>query len=57
MTFNPDRTSTDSEFKRPLLDANEERLARDLQRDSDLRVDGLRYSLLGRILSLFGGKR
>jgi hypothetical protein len=57
MTFNPDRTITDFEFKRPLLDPNEERLARDLQRDSDLRVDGLRYSLLGRILSLFGGKR
>ena len=56
MTFNPDRTTTDSEFKRPLLDPNEERLARELQRDSDLRVDGLRYSLLGRILSLFGGK-
>jgi hypothetical protein len=57
MTFNPDTTITDFEFKRPLLDPNEERLARDLQRDSDLRVDGLRYSLLGRILSLFGAKR
>jgi hypothetical protein len=57
MTFNPDKTRTDSEFKRPLLEPSEERLARDLQRDSELRVDGLRYSLLGRILSLFGGKR
>ncbi|HUO66135.1 MAG TPA: hypothetical protein VMV37_01280 [Gammaproteobacteria bacterium] len=57
MTFNPDTTSTTAEFKRPLLDPNEERLARELQRDSDLRVDGLRYSLLGRILSLFGAKR
>lgn len=57
MTFNPDTTITDFEFKRPLLDPSEERLARDLQRDSDLRVDGLRYSLLGRILSLFSGKR
>jgi hypothetical protein len=57
MTFNPDKTIADSEFKRPLLDPSEERLARDLQRDSDLRVDGLRYSLLGRFLSLFGGKR
>ena len=57
MTFNPDTTSNDFEFKRPLLDPSEERLARDLQRDSELRVDGLRYSLLGRILSLFGGKR
>jgi hypothetical protein len=57
MTFNPDTTSTTSEFKRPLLDPSEERLARDLFRDSELRVDGLRYSLLGRLLSLFGGKR
>ena len=57
MTFNPDTKITDFEFKRPLLDASEERLARDLQRDSALRVDGLRYSLLGRILSLFGAKR
>ena len=31
--------------------------ARDEAADSDLRVDGLRYSLLGRVLSLFGGKR
>ncbi len=57
MTFNPDTTSTEFEFKRPLLDRNEERLARELQRDSDFRVDGLRYSLLGRLASLFGGKR
>jgi hypothetical protein len=57
MTFNPDKTFTDFEFKRPLLDPSEERLARDLQRDSALHVDGLRYSLLGRFLSLFGGKR
>jgi len=57
MTFNPDKTSTELQFKRPLLDPAEERLARELQRDSELRVDGLRYSLLGRILSLLGGKR
>ncbi len=57
MTFNPDTTMTDFEFKRPLLDPSEERLARDLLRDSELRVDGLRFSLLGRLLSLFGGKR
>jgi hypothetical protein len=57
MTFNPDKTSATSEFKRPLLDPSEERLARELQRDSALRVDGLRLSLLGRFLSLFGGKR
>jgi len=56
MTFNPDTTITDFEFQRPLLDPSEERLARDLLRDSELRVDGLRNSLLGRLLSLFGGK-
>lgn len=57
MTFNPDTTKTDAEFKRPLLDPSEERLARELQGDSAFRVDGLRYSVLGRILSLFSGKR
>jgi hypothetical protein len=57
MTFNPDATRPEFEFKRPLLDPNEERLARELQRDSDLRVDGLRNSLLGRLAGLFGGKR
>jgi hypothetical protein len=48
---------TEFEFKRPLLDANEERLARELQRDSDFRVDGLRNSLLGLLAGLFSGKR
>jgi len=57
MNFNPDKTFTDLDFKRPLLDPSEERLARDLNRDSALHVDGLRYSLIGRFLSLFGGKR
>jgi len=56
MTFNPDTTTID-EFKRPLLDPTEERLARELQGDSDFRVDALRFSLLGRLLSLFTGKR
>jgi hypothetical protein len=57
MTFNPDTTTIDAEFKRPLLDPSEERLARELLGDSDFRVDGLRFSLLGRLLSLFTGKR
>jgi hypothetical protein len=57
MTFNPDTTTPEFEFKRPLLDPNEARLARELQRDSDLRVDGLRNSLLGRLVGLFSGKR
>jgi hypothetical protein len=57
MTFNPEATITEVEFKRPLLDPSEERLARELQRDSNFRVDGLRYSLLGRLLSLLTGSR
>jgi len=57
MTFNPDTTMTEFEFKRPLLEPNEERLARELQRDSDFRVDGLRNSLLGLLAGLFAGKR
>ena len=57
MTFTPDTNTKDAEYKRPLLDPSEERLARELQGDSALRVDGLRYSVLGRLLSLFAGKR
>jgi hypothetical protein len=57
MTFNPEATTTEVQFKRPLLDPSEERLARELQRDSNFRVDGLRYSLLGRLLSLLTGSR
>jgi len=57
MTFTPDTTMNEAEYKRPLLDASEERLARELLGDADFRVDALRYSLLGRLLSLFTGKR
>jgi hypothetical protein len=57
MTFNPEKTMSEADFKRPLLDPSEERLVRELQRDSDFRVDGLRYSVLGHLLSLFSGKR
>jgi hypothetical protein len=57
MTFKPDTTITEAEFKRPLLDPNEERLAREMQGDSALRVDGLRYSMLGRLLRLITGRR
>ena len=57
MTFTPDTTMTEAEYKRPLLDPSEERLARELQRDSDFRVDALRYSVLGRLLSLITGNR
>ena len=54
MTINFESTITEAEFDRPLLDANEEQLAREIQRDTDLAVDGLRRSLLSRLLTLFG---
>ena len=57
MPFIPDKTTTEVDYKRPLLDPSEERLAREMQGDSEFRVDALRYSVLGRFLSLFTGKR
>jgi hypothetical protein len=50
-------TATTGEYKRPLLDANEERLARELQRDADFRVDSLDKSVLSRLLSFLSPKR
>jgi hypothetical protein len=55
--INFESTMTEADFKRPLLDASEERLARELNRDSDFRVDSLNGSLLGRLLNLFSAKR
>ena len=57
MTFKPDTTMTEAEFKRPLLDPDEERLALKMQGDSALRVDALRYSVLGRLLRFITGRR
>jgi len=57
MAANFERTMTEADFKRPLLDATEERLARELQRDSDFRVDSLNGSLLGRLLNFLSAKR
>lgn len=48
-------TMTEAEFKRPLLDAAEERLAREARGDVDLAVEGLADSLLSRIVRLFSG--
>jgi hypothetical protein len=50
-------TMTEADFKRPLLDATEERLARELQGDGDFRVDSLNGSLLGRLLNFLSAKR
>ncbi len=49
-------TMTEADFKRPLLDAAEERLARELGRDADLAVDGLDKTLLGWLLNLVAGR-
>ena len=53
-----DTTMTGADFQRPLLDANEARLAREMRGDADFSVDGLRSSFLSQLLALFGiGKR
>ncbi len=49
-------TMTEADFKRPLLDAAEDRLAREARGDADFSVDGLDQSLLSRLLGLFSGR-
>ena len=56
MGINFEQTLSEKDFKRSLLDPNEDRLARELRGDSDLDVEGLSLSLFGRLLSLFTGK-
>jgi hypothetical protein len=46
---------TEADFTRPLLDAAEDRLARDARGDADLVVEGLRDSLLSRLFRLVSG--
>ena len=48
-------TMTEADFKRPLLDATEERLAREARGDVDLAVEGLNDSLLSRLIRLVSG--
>jgi hypothetical protein len=50
-------TLTEADFKRPLLDAAEERLVREARGDVDLGVEGLADSLLSRIVRLFSRLR
>jgi len=56
MGVNFEATITEADFTRPLLDAAEERLARETRGETDLSVEGLRSSLLSRFLGLFVGK-
>jgi hypothetical protein len=55
MGINFEATLTEADFKRPLLDAAEEKLAREARGDVDLVVEGLADSLLSRLLRLFSG--
>jgi hypothetical protein len=48
-------TMTEADFKRPLLDAAEERLAREARGDVDLTVEGLVDSLFSRLIRLVSG--
>ena len=51
-----DNTYTDQEFKRRLEKANDDWIAKAARREPDLTVDGLRGSLIARLLALFGAK-
>jgi hypothetical protein len=48
-------TMTEADFPRPLLKAEEERLAREARGEADLTVEGLADSLLSRLLRLVSG--
>ena len=48
-------TMTEADFKRPLLDAAEDKLVRDARGGVDLAIEGLRDSMLSRLLRLFSG--
>jgi hypothetical protein len=48
-------TMTEADFKRPLLDAAEDRLAREVRGGVDLAVEGLKDSLLSRLIRLLAG--
>ena len=49
-------TMTEADFKRPLLDAAEDHLAREARGGVDLTVEGLNDSLLSWLVGLILGK-
>jgi hypothetical protein len=57
MATNFETTMTEADFKRPLLDANEERLVREARGDVDLKVEGLNGSLFSWLVGLVSGER
>jgi hypothetical protein len=50
-------TMTEGDFKRPLLDAAEDHLVRQVCGGVDLTVEGLKHSLLSRLTSVVFGAR
>jgi hypothetical protein len=57
MAPNFETTMTEADFKRPLLDATEERLVREARGDVDLDVEGLKSSLFSWLVGLVSGGR
>ncbi len=58
MAIQFDTTMTETDFKKPLLDATEERLAREARGEVDLNVEGLKHSVLSWLLrAVSGGAR
>ncbi len=53
--MNFDTTMTEADFKKPLLDATEERMAREIRGEVDLHVEGLRDSILSWVLRVVSG--
>jgi hypothetical protein len=57
MAIDFEATMTEAEFTRPLLDAAEDRAAREARGEVDLAVEGLADSLLSRLIRLVSGGR
>ena len=55
MLINFQATMTEADFQRPLLDAAEDRFAREAHGEVDLAVEGLRDTLLSRLVRLVSG--
>jgi hypothetical protein len=52
-----DDTYTDLEFKQRIADANLDWMGQFAQTEPDLKVEGFRYSFLGRLLRLFSSTK
>jgi hypothetical protein len=55
MAINFETTMTEADFKKPLLDATEERLAREARGEVDLNVEGLKDSVFSWLLRVLSG--